>query len=242
MSCLAFIRKPPALLSAIAALASLKLFFFFVYPSAYRHEALFVVFLLALWWIDASIGRARAGGKAFTAAIEAAGTAAFALLLVAQTLDLIKPLYYEAIGVPYSRSADAASLLDRPELRNAIVMADPDLMLEPLPYYVGNPLWFMREERFGKLFLRTTIGRQQISLDDILADADRLHRASGRPIVILMETDLRNSPPGIYPAMYQNETLITRAGARHFLRSTKLIARLRPAITDERYDVYLYGS
>ena len=39
--------------AAIAGLLGLKLFFYFIYPSSYRHEALFIVFLLSLYWMTA---------------------------------------------------------------------------------------------------------------------------------------------------------------------------------------------
>jgi hypothetical protein len=239
-SCFAFIRRPAALVSSLCALTSLKLFFFFVYPSGYRHEALFVVFLLGLFWIEATNGQVGFGARRWKPTMEAVGTAAFLLLVGAQTLDLAKPLYLQAKGVPYSQSADVAKVLKRPDLRNAIVMADPDLMLEPLPYYVGNPLWFLREQSFGKVFLKTRSGRQQISLDDILADADALHGKWGRPVVILLKIDLFRNPAGIHPALYRDTTVVTAAGVRHFLGSTRLVARLRPAITDEAYDLYIY--
>lgn len=241
-SCLAFIRRPPALVASLAALFALKLFFFFVYPSGYRHEALFVVFLLALHWMLAEGAGGSPAGKPWTTSVESAGMAAFVVLLVAQTADLAKPLYLQARGVPYSRSAQVAHLLQRPELAGAIVMADPDLMLEPLPYYVSNPLWFSREESFGKLFARSRSDRQQISIDDILADAGRLHRRYGRPVVILLHADLRNSPTGVRSAFYRDTTALTPEGVQRFLTSTRLIAHLRPAITDESYDVYVYGA
>jgi hypothetical protein len=241
-SCLVCVRRPPALVGSIAGLAALKLFFFFVYPSAYRHEALFVVFLLALQWMLADGAGGLRPGVSSLNPVEAAGTAAFMLLLVVQTLDLAKPLYLEIKGVPYSRSADVARLLQRPDLAGAIIMADPDLMLEPLPYYVDNPLWFSREERFGRLFLRTRSDRQQISMDDILADAERLHRRYGRPIVILLHLDLQNSRAGSYRSLYRDSTVLTPQGVQRFLASTHPVARLRPAITDESYDVYVYGA
>lgn len=241
-NCLAFIRRPPAFLASLAALTGLKLFFFFVYPSGYRHEALFVVFLLALHWINARGAAGSWSDKRWMNPVQSLGTAAFILLLVAQSLDLVKPLLLEAKGIPYGRSADAARLLEQPDLQGAIVMADPDPMLEALPYYGQNHLWFLREESFGKVFLKTRSDRQQITLDDILTDAERLHRRFGRPIVILLHADLESSRSGSLSTLYRDSTVLTPSGINHFLASTRRIARLRPAITDESYDVYVYSS
>jgi len=107
---------------------------------------------------------------------------------------------------------------------------------------VHNPLWFVREESFGKLFLKGRTDRQQIVLDDILGDAVELHRRFGRPVVILLHADLQNSRSGPQPTLYRDTTVFTVRGVNHFLASTRRIARLRPAGTDESYDVYLYGA
>lgn len=239
-SCLAFIRKPAALFASLVALFALKLFFFFVYPSAYRHEALFVIFLLALHWMSAEGAGGSWTRRLWMNPIASVGMAAFLLVLVAQTLDLAKPLYLQAKGVPYSRSADVAELLRRPELSGAIVLADPDLMLESLPYYVNNPLWFVREKSFAKLFMRSREDRRQISLDTIIGDAARLHGQSGRPVVILLRSNLDQVPIGSHLSLYQDTTTVTPDALERFRAATRLIRRLRPAISDEAYDVYVY--
>lgn len=239
-SCLAFIRRPPALIAALAALVGLKLFFYFVYPSAYRHEALFIVFLLSLHWMSSEALVGASPRTSWVRAVQAAGTLSFLLLLLAQPLDLVRPLYLQMTGVPYSRSADAGRILRDPQLSRAIVMADPDVMLEPLPYYAGNPLWFLREARFGPLFLRTRDDRRQISLDTILGDATRLHQRTGRPVVFLSHLQFQDARPERHMMMYGDATMLTPESVRRFRASTRLIARLRPAISDETYDLYVY--
>lgn len=239
-SCLAFIRRPAAFAAALAALLALKLFFYFVYPSGYRHEALFVVFLLSLLWM-----MAEGAGGSWRAApwkdrVASFGTFAFLLLLIAQPLDLAKPLDRQIAGVPYSRSAEIAGLLRQPSLSGAIVMADPDVLLEPLPYYADNPLWFLREERFGQLFLKTREDRQELSLNTVLGDMERLHEQTGRPVVFLSQAELTDESPERINPMYRDWTIVTPDSVRRFRASTRLVARLRPAISDEAYDVYVY--
>lgn len=239
-SCLAFIRRPPALMAALAALVGLKLFFYLVYPSAYRHEALFIVFLLSLHWITSEESIAASPPLSWVGAVQAAGTLAFLLLLLAQPLDLVRPFYLQMTGLPYSRSADVGRILHDPQLSRAIVMADPDVMLEPLPYYAGNPLWFLREARFGPLFLRTRDDRRQISLDTILGEVERLHEETGRPVVFLSHLNLQDARPERHVMMYGDATVLTPDSVRRLRASLRLVAHLRPAISDEAYDVYVY--
>lgn len=239
-ACLGLIRRPAPFVAAIAGLIVLKLFFYFVYQSYYRHEALYVVFLITLFWMSAEGGGGSWRVPRWMDAVQHAGALVFVALLAMQTLHLVYAVRMQIAGLPYSRSKDTAKLLQRPGLRGAIVMADPDTMLEPLPYYVDNPLYFMRQQRFGKFVRLSNDARKQLTLDDILADADRLHRETGRPVVFLDHMKLQPDTNVRRKAMYDYYTTVTPAGAKHFLSSTRLIAKLRPSDTDENYDVYVY--
>ena len=115
------------------------------------------------------------------------GTVVFIGLLVLQSVLLINAIKLQSTGIPFSRSADVAKLLREPELSGAIVMGDPDTILKSLPYYVDNPLWFLRQQRFGNVVRLSEDARRKLSLDDILADAERLHRRTGRPVVFLSQ-------------------------------------------------------
>lgn len=241
LSCLGLIRSPAAMGAALAGLISLKLFFYLVYPSSYRHEALFITFLVALYWMVAD----GAGGlwrwsRRRTDLIQRGGTLFFVALLAVQTVQLYVPLKNAVSGKLFSRSADAAKVLRQPELRSAIVMADPDTMLEALPYYADNPLWFLRQQHFGKVARLTNDARRLLTLDDILTDADRLHRQTGRPVVFMSHLELTPETKLRRAMMYNDETVVTPEAAKRFLGATRLVARLRPSGMDENYDLYVY--
>ena len=122
----------------------------------------------------------------------------------------------------------------------AIVMGDPDTMLEPLAYYVNNPIWFLRQQRFGHVVRLSNNARHDLSLADILADAERLHAQTGRPVVFLSYIKLQDRHPDKLAVMFRDATVLRPEEVRHFWASTRLIARLRPAASDEEYDVYVY--
>lgn len=240
VSCLAFVRKPAALAASLAGLLGLKLFFYFVYFSYYRHEILYVFFLLALFWMVAEGAGGTWAEKPWHERYTFIGSAVFALLLVMQTARLIGPLQVQFSGVPFSRSADAAALLKRPDLAGAIVMGDPDTMLEPLPYYADNPIWFLRQQRFGNVVRLANNARHELSLTDVLADAQRLHERTGRPVVFLSHLKLQDRRVKKEAVMFRDVTIQRPDEVRRFWASTRLIARLRPSASDEDYDVYLY--
>jgi hypothetical protein len=238
LSCLAFVRKPPALCASFAALLLLKLFFFFVYLSYYRHEALFLVFLLCLHWMTAQDSRGLAPNRLLDS-IQFIGVFVFVELLALQTALLSSRIHDRIFNIPYSSSAEVAQLLRQPQLKGAIVMADPDTMLEPLAYYVDNPLWFLREQKYGQFARLTRKARQHLTLDDILADARNLNAKTGRPVIFLSQMPL-SARSETKRVMFDDTTSITPANYERFTASTHLIARLRRAGSDEAYDVYEY--
>jgi hypothetical protein len=128
--------------------------------------------------------------------------------------------------------------MDQPALRNAVLIADPDMVGEPLVYYREQSFWLLRQSRFGEWAPFSKIGRNRLTLEAILADARLLHGRTGRPVVIALQKPIAED--GVHQVMFQNRTVITPEGRRRFLTETRHIASLRPAQTDEEYDVFLY--
>jgi hypothetical protein len=238
--CLGFIRRPAALAAGLAALIALKLFFFFVYWSYYRHEVLYLLFLLTLFWMVADGWGGSWKHRKWHDNAGFVGAGVFVGLLVLQAGRLTNPVREQLSGIPFSRSADVGKLLQRPELAGAIVMADPDTMLEPLPYYVDNPIYFLRQQRFGKVVRLARNSRHELHMDDILADAERLHSRTGRPIVFLANLKLDDRRKRKFHVLFRDATVLEPEQVQRFKASTRLIARLRPAGLDEDYDVYVY--
>lgn len=239
ISCLGFVRKPAALAASVAALIVLKLFFYFVYFSYYRHEVLYLIFLISLFWIVANGAGGTWRHRLWQDRASFVGTAVFMGLLVIQTSRVLNPIQMQISGVPFSRAADVGRLLKRPELSGAIITGDPDTMLEPMAYYSDNPIWFLRQQRFGKVVRLAKNARHQLSLPDILADMERLHRETGRPVIFLSHLKLERSR-GNFAMMFYDKTVVRPEDLKQFLASTRLAVRLRPAVGDEDYDMYVY--
>jgi hypothetical protein len=243
-SVVGLLRAPAAFLSALAALLGFELFFQLIYPGYYRHEALLLVYLVTLYWLVAQ-GR---GGKwpesrrlgPWPGRLAGLGTVLFLLLLALQVATGAGLVAADLSGIPYSRSRDLADLLKREHLTDAILVADPDMILEALPYYTPNPIYLMRRQRFDRAVRFTKQVRRELSVDDYLRDARILQARTGRPVVILFRH--RIDPRA--PAFRIREVYIwTFSGApdqvSRFQAATRRIARFAPTITDESYDVYV---
>lgn len=240
LACLGLIGRPGPFIASVAALVGMKEFFYLIYPSSYRHDVLYLCFLIALYWMAARGAGGTWPQKRWMNPVQRIGTFVFLAILIFQTCRLFVPIKHQLEGTPFSRSRDVGGLLHRPALRNAIVMADPDTMLESLPYYTDNPLYFLRQQRFGKVAQLSSNVRHLLTLDDILADAKRLHQKTGRPILFLSHLEIAPGTNLRKSMMYDDETIVTSDAARRFLSSTRLVVKLRPAGIDESYDVFVY--
>jgi hypothetical protein len=237
-------RRPAPFLAALAAFLVLDLFFICIYPGQYRHEALLLFFLAAMYWLAAK----DRGGRwpeswrfaQRLGALPRAGEACFILLLALQLPHSAELALTDSIGIPQGRARDLARLLARDRLDNAIVIAQPDYLLDTLPYYVSNPLFFTRQREFGRIASFSKSARVDQDMDQLLGQALALQARYRRPVVILIQRDIGpGSPPTHTDLGYPGTFGTTPAQVRRFRAAAHRIGVLQPAVSDETYVVYL---
>jgi hypothetical protein len=247
-STLGLVRRFGAFLAALLTLVGFSMFFVLVYPGGYRHQALWLIFLISMYWLTASKSTRKepvlpARLNTLILPFSKIGSMLFALLMLVQVLTSIRQVANAARnGPPLSRSHDLGALVaKRPDLQQAIIIADPDFLVEPLSYYISNRTYLMREQRFGSVVHFTRNARLQLSLDDVLANARRLRLETGKPVMILLMQRLDPSlPPQVYGEGYNWQLFTTPAQVRSFQASTRLIERFGPASSDESFDAYIF--
>lgn len=234
-------RAPAAFLTGLGAMLTFQLFFQLVYPGTYRHEALLLIFFVTLYWLVAR-GRGGTWPDGFVSGggrLVGVGAACFAALLALQVPVSLRHIRAEAAGIPYSRSRDLAMLLTTQRLGHAILMAEPDEVLEAIPYYTANPIYLLREQRFGRVKRFTRAARLQLSLGEILDDAERLGARWRRPVVLVIRHQLDTMHPRSTPAPYIGAFTTTPEQVARFAAATRRLATFAPAMGDESYDVFL---
>jgi hypothetical protein len=234
-------RRPAAMAVALVALLGLSVFFAMVYPGFYRHQGLWLVFLVCMYWIA---GRDdTTGASAAMQRMGSIGMACFAALLALQVAVGLHKVLPVAIGSePESRSRELARLIEQsPALRSATIMGDPDYLVEPLAYYLPNRTYLVREQRFGNFVRFTRDARLQIYLQDILDEARRVRSITAQPVVILLHERLDPSAPvRAIDSGYNWQLWTSPEQVQAFLSATRRIARLEPVCcNDESYDVYV---
>jgi len=242
------IDRKGALIGCLASLAALSTFFLLVYPGDYRHEANWLTFVIAMYWIswtpspaDREHAPAQPDGSAF-GLVRSSGFGLFVVLLGVQaTLGLADLALASMVGAPESRSRDLADLVSRrPELKDAILIGDPDYALESMRYYLPNPTYFVRERRYGSCVHFTRKAQLDLTLGDLLDDARALHASTGKPIVIVLAWRLGRMEPGrAYRESYVWTFSASADEIERFRQTTTLVAQFPEATSNESYDVYV---
>ena len=130
--------------------------------------------------------------------------------------------------------------MKNPAFHEAIILAEPDYLLETIPYYVPNDTFLMREQRFGKVVRFTRNALLELRLDDILANARNLQQKTQKPILILLKHSLDSESLSMtYKSGYNWKLTTSPDQVRTFLSSAMHIVRLAPAFSDESFDVYV---
>ena len=242
------IERKGALLACLASLACLSVFFRLVYPGDYRHEATWLAFVIAMYWIcwkpnrplhpRAALDR---NGRSF-ALVRKVGFAFFLVLIGVQaTLGFADLAFAAIVGTPESRSRDFAELVSRrPDLKDAILIGDPDYMLEPMHYYLPNRTYFVRERRYGDYVRFTRAARLELTLGDILDEAHAIRTSTGRPVAILLAWRLGEMDPArVYRESYVWTFSAPGDQIERFREATMLLAQFPKATSGESYDVYV---
>ena len=242
------VERRGALLASLASLAGLSVFFSLVYPGDYRHEASWLAFIVAMYWIswkpnhrerDPAAPQAKGPRLAL---VRRLGFAFFLVLIGVQaTLGVADLAFAAIVGTPESRSRDFADLVSRrPDLKDAILIGEPDYMLEPMHYYLSNPTYFVREKRYGEYVHFTRKARLDLTLGDILDEARAIHLASGRPVVIVLAWRLGEmDSTRVYRESYVWTFSAPGDQIERFREATTLLAQFPKATSSESYDVYL---
>jgi hypothetical protein len=228
-----------ALVATVVTILGFEVFFKNVYPGALRHDGLILFLLFTIGWFAAA--RAKEKNDQPGARRIAYG---FLPLFLVQFLAM-PVAAYKHILYPESASAAYARFIgSNAEYRNAILMAEPDLMMEAMPYYVTNRIYMPRQHGFHyRVYFDDGTRRQKLlTLSQLSETARGLACRYHVPVLLAIQSHaFRSDPAGKDVANYGSVFTWTPPEWNAFRASAPVIAQLRSATTDESYDVYKIG-
>jgi hypothetical protein len=232
---LVLIRRPALLLIYLVTACAFSCFSDLIYPLQFRHQGVFYIFWLSCVWVDHSLPAAK------TAWSRHAVPAIVVLLLVWQS-----SIAFSTVTNQFEIEQSSANLVadlvhSHPELKDAVLIGEPDFIMDTIPYYLDNRIYFPRGGRYGSWILFTREWRSAMTLEELSDTARLIHAQTNQPVVFLIGTQIRWSlGSGSASRFSYNQSLTwTVAGLDRFSHEVKLIGSfLTPTSGDESYDVY----
>lgn len=233
--------RPWQAVAVVLVGVGLTMFATLVYGFALRHAGLFVIFCVTILWIsnqeDAPVSRFRPLAR-FVQIFERQLPGAFSVFLVVQA-SLAVPTVKRDLDRTLSGAPALGMLLrSRPDLSQAIVIADPEPPIETLLYYSNNQVYLAREGRFMVKVAFTTDNRESVTLDDIQAIGEELRRKTGRPVVFALGHSLDLGGPFERRTAYGKVFTYSPASRETFLARTELVGDARGDVGDENFTAY----
>ena len=229
-------RSLPCLIALVLAVFSFEIVFQHVYGAGLRHEGILAFTLISLCWIattEAQRQNERARARLIPLGLIPLIVVQAAALPWIVKLDIERPRS--------SSKAFGQFIRDTPRLRNAVIMGDPDYLLEPMPYYVRNPIFFPRQHGFN---YRTHFdhGAQrdlELRLGAMLDVADSLACANRQPVLLAMgEYRLLTEAEGESPVSYVNTFRWNASERSRLFEKGKLVFSSFGSWTREDYNVF----
>jgi hypothetical protein len=210
-----------------------------------RHEGLLIVFAMTLYWIvgDPS-GQGGAGAsrrwlvRLNRGAAGGAFTVVFAILFGASLLWK-RSMVADLSNEQSSSRAFGQFLRAHPEYDRAVLLGEPDYLLEPMPYYAGNRVYVPREGRYAPFVRFTKANRGSMSLGELLRAARGIRSAEGVPVLLALGFgDLGRRTPGELTHGYGRVFTWTQEDLVRLSSGTRKVAEFTRAVSDENYEIY----
>ena len=235
----------PLLLSALGGLWGIALFFQLVYPGYYRHQAIWIIFLITLYWF-AFAGRGQSLQVQRSIRSHLLLYSFYGAFTAMLLLNIgIRKVYRDTVYEISKSNALAGLLRTSTDLHNAIILAEPENIGEAIPYYVNNDIYLLREGKFGKFATWSSrTSNLNLSLHDVLVTARGLKGRTGRPILILLlypviavdppqqVREFASTSTGMWRFHYDGDE------ARDFLAATRKLPLGSTALLED-FEVYL---
>lgn len=132
------------------------------------------------------------------------------------------------------------------QLRDAVIIGDPDTLLGSLSYYVKNRIYYVRESRYGTYERYVKVPKEYVTLRDLLETAERIRDKEHVPVLILLKlfdipkyfNDAKNDTYSVVRT-YGRNFKTNREEVLEFSSRAIKIAEFNNALCDENYEVFL---
>jgi hypothetical protein len=238
MAILGLIRRPPLFFAGLIGFIGLFVFFQAVYNGHLRHQGLFLVFLLFLYWVQMDSSPAQNTNLPARVA-HGIGLIGLMGLLVGGVALGYQAVVQDQTAQMSSNKAFGAFINSSEAYRDAIVIPEPDYALESLPYYAPIQLYFPREKRFGAYVSFTTASSPIMSMSDLLETALELKAKYNKPVLIALgHANVGPRLAGTVRFSYRSSFSWSSLDIAELDKIATPVGQFNSAVGDENYRVY----
>lgn len=238
LAVLGLIQRPMLLIMAIGAQLAFGVLFRTVYPGLYRHQGLFLIFIVFLYWLFIEAVQSDNTAKRSRVPFNIGLYFAIVMLIVGNVAKT--RILWRDVGAEQSSNKALGAFLSGSEAhRDAIIVPEPDYLLESLPYYAKNKIYLAREDRLGSSVSLTTEGARSLSLGELLSVARSIKsRYKQAVLIVLGHKDVDKYQSGETKFSYNKVFSWDTNESMDFKKSTTFVREFEAAYTDENYKVY----
>jgi hypothetical protein len=146
-------------------------------------------------------------------------------------------LCYQDLTSPWSQSKNLSEYLKtQPKYQNAILVAEPDYLIEPIPYYSNHATYVPREQKMSRYTHFTSLNQYKLSLKALANWSDSVQHTSGAATLLMTSFAIIPGKDSVYSYRV--------FGAKNFvvdsLTSLRLVhlREFRGAFGDENFSLY----
>jgi hypothetical protein len=229
-----------ALLALALSVLGFEILFRNVYTGGLRHEGIVLFLIFSICWMTVNRTEGAAG---------LSRRVAFGLLPLFAIQSAALPVMFSRY-IKYQESNSklyAEFIRANPAYRNAILVAEPDYMMESMPYYVTNRVYMARQGEFHYrvYFDKGAKRANSLSLDRLVAISDSVACANRAPVLLAIQyREFDYLRQGVAHPLYAGTVFTWDSlswGALHKRQpdGRHPVAAFPFATTDEIYRIYL---
>jgi hypothetical protein len=221
----------------VSSILAFEILFHAVYPAALRHMGIVTFLIVAICWI--AIRERRAADAATFARRAAMGLLP---VMIIQSLALPIAVRRHLTHPASSSKALGGFIRSTPRLSNAVLIGEPDFIMEALPYYVRNRVYMPRQHEYSKVVYFANGGGHQtdLTLDGLLNAADSMGCVTQSPVLLSIGyPNFSSRPSGVIPGAYNAAHFTwTPADKQRLSSRGNMLGDFQGATTDENYEVF----
>ena len=214
-----------------------------IYPPSLRHQGLLLICTLCIYWISLKqSNRSKANHLVSSFLIP--------IVLGIGCFSSYKSIKNEMVSIKSSNKALGDWISENQIYKDAILIGEPDYLLESLPYYSNNPLFKIRENKFGNVVKFTKDTKEDLTLHELIQGAETIQKLSnGTPVLLILGFPISINGGNntiednrIINYSYNRKLIISEGDTEKLKKNTIYLKSFRNSSGDENYDVYLLQS